>query len=161
MGLEGTKVAGPGDTRAQNRYLKTLSRERAYSQEALKRMFQKLEQITFHWMWETLGVEEQQGEREDLLGKALQTTSKTQTVANSPASVRPSFSPLVFLAGKLFALGRCLLLPVLDLTSSNIMWRFYFSPNQEIVLWGKRKGSVLRHFCLPRGRIFIPGGHTI
>lgn len=48
MGLEGTKVAGPGDTRAQNQYLKTLSRERAYSQEALKRMFQKLEQITFH-----------------------------------------------------------------------------------------------------------------
>lgn len=111
MGLEGTKVADLWDTRAQNQYLKTLSRERAYSQEALKRMLQELEQITFHCMWETLGVDEQQGEKEDLPGKALQTTSKTQTVADSPASVYPSFFPFVFLARKLFALGRCLFLP--------------------------------------------------
>lgn len=48
MGLEGTKVADPRDTRAQNQYLKTLSRERAYSQEALKGVLQKLERITFH-----------------------------------------------------------------------------------------------------------------
>lgn len=48
MGLEGTKVADPRDIRAQNQYLETLSRERAYSQEALKGVLQKLEQITFH-----------------------------------------------------------------------------------------------------------------
>lgn len=105
MGLEGSKVSDPWDTQAQNQYLKTLSRERAYSQEALKRMLQKLEQITFHCKWETLGADEQQGEKEDLLGKALQTTSKTQAVANSPASVCPSFFPFVFLSQEIICPG--------------------------------------------------------
>lgn len=142
MGLEGTKVADPWDTRAQNQYLKTLSRERASSQEALKRMLQKLEQIILHWMWETLGVDEQQGEGEHLLGKALHTTSQTQTAANSPASVCPSVSPFVFLVRKLFVLGRCLFLPTVGFHKQQYHVTFLF-----FSLLGNSSVMLLKRLC--------------